>query len=183
MDSGIAAVLGALAGSLATIGAALATGWAQREGARITARSQHRRERREPREEIYKEFISRAARMNAEAAMFAITMEFTPPGIDSDMVEDWSEKAAEIREKSTDVVLAGPKEITKIAIALETLSGTLSNDLRFYVTYLSDDRPPTLRLRKEIRRGLLRKARKFDKAFKKFMSKAQLALDDDGSLK
>lgn len=56
-------MLGALAGSVATIGAALATGWAQREGARITARSEHRRQRLEPRTAIYKEFISHATQL------------------------------------------------------------------------------------------------------------------------
>jgi hypothetical protein len=52
MDAGLAAVLGALAGSVGTVAAAVA----QRETVRITARAQQRNERRQPRHDAYKAF-------------------------------------------------------------------------------------------------------------------------------
>ncbi|MFD5207748.1 hypothetical protein ACFWNF_12590 [Streptomyces anulatus] len=52
MDAGLAAVLGALAGSVGTVVAAVA----QREAVRITARAQQRNERRQPRHDAYKAF-------------------------------------------------------------------------------------------------------------------------------
>ncbi|WP_406740157.1 hypothetical protein [Streptomyces atratus] len=53
MNAVLATLLGTLAGAIATIGAATATGWAQREGARIAARANHRTERRQPRHDAY----------------------------------------------------------------------------------------------------------------------------------
>jgi hypothetical protein len=63
MDAGLAAVLGALAGAVATTGAAFATGWATREQAKIAARGEHRRQRRDARHGVYKEFISTASEL------------------------------------------------------------------------------------------------------------------------
>ncbi|MDT3724263.1 hypothetical protein ROS62_04925 [Streptomyces sp. DSM 41972] len=57
MNAVVAALLGTLLGALATIGAAVVSGWAQREGARISARAQHVKDRHEPRREAYKAFI------------------------------------------------------------------------------------------------------------------------------
>ncbi|MCF3119693.1 hypothetical protein IPZ68_08215 [Streptomyces arenae] len=69
MDAGLAAVCGALAGSVATIGAALAAGWAQREGARIAARSVYQKEQRQPRMDAYRSLITHAAYL-AELEVF-----------------------------------------------------------------------------------------------------------------
>ncbi|WP_399942817.1 hypothetical protein ACGH52_26255 [Streptomyces sp. BBFR25] len=57
MDAGLAAIGGAVVGSFATLGASLAAGWYQREGVRITARSEHRKQRHNAQEGAYREYI------------------------------------------------------------------------------------------------------------------------------
>ncbi|MFF1845241.1 hypothetical protein ACFVW9_26530 [Streptomyces sp. NPDC058217] len=60
MDAGLAAIGGAIVGTFATLGASLAAGWFQREGVRITARSEHRKQRHSAQESAYREFIKAA---------------------------------------------------------------------------------------------------------------------------
>ncbi|MER5749203.1 hypothetical protein [Streptomyces sp. NPDC002088] len=71
MNAVLATLLGTLAGAAATIGAALATGWAQREGVRIAARSEFRKDRRQPRHETYKAFMEIATELRDLALMTA----------------------------------------------------------------------------------------------------------------
>ncbi|MFC8173084.1 hypothetical protein [Streptomyces sp. NPDC057325] len=60
MDAVVAALLGTLLGSLATIGAAVVSGRSQREGARIAARAQYIKDLHAPRSAGYKSFMKMA---------------------------------------------------------------------------------------------------------------------------
>lgn len=183
MDAGTAAVLGALAGSVATIGAALATGWAQREGARIAARAEHRRERREPRLAIYKEFISVATAFRSESSPYTIP-ELIPDNLEKEAADSISEAAAELKKSATDVALAGPRRVSKEAIRIERLGNELATSVRLFVHFApranaAIDEKLFQRMR---RRGVVTLARKVHRAVDAFVLRAQAALDDDGSL-
>ncbi|MEW9519338.1 hypothetical protein [Streptomyces tubercidicus] len=175
MDAGTAAVLGALAGSVATIGAAMATGWAQREGARITARSEHRRERREPRYNAYKEFIAEATRMRNASAVWGIDLSHTSE-VDDEIIDYWRLVENALKNKARDVVLAGPTKVTKAVIELERLATELVVEFMTYRDVVGQEP-----LQSEMRRQLLLKAREFESALVSFKLSAQVALDDDGS--
>lgn len=119
MDAGLAAVLGALAGSVATIGAALATGWSQREGARIAARSEHRRERREPRHEVYRQFIAEANHMGQQAAVYCtLGAALRPDYYTEARTQRVHEMTRLIQSKATESALAGPKDVTESALKI-----------------------------------------------------------------
>ncbi len=178
MDAGLAAVLGALAGSVATIGAALATGWAQRESALITVRSEHRRDRREPRQNAYKEFISIAHRMRNLTAAWAVDVNLTPE-IDDTREEAWSQTERTLKQVATDAVLAGPTPVAKAAIELTQSATQLVINLKTYRQCVAEGQG---RLVREMRRQLFVSATEFDAALSGFMLIAQSALDDDGSL-
>ncbi|MGW0987914.1 hypothetical protein ACWD46_17045 [Streptomyces sp. NPDC002486] len=172
MDAGLAAVLGALAGSVATIGAALATGWAQRESARITVRSEHRRERREPRHGVYKEFISEASRMCDEVGIFA-TYDMFPPDLVTENRAQRIEGAADsVKEKWVEVALAGPREVAEVASKIERLSNGLAFRIRAYQRAASTGMMERIKL----------EAVEIEESLDRLVFLAQAALDDDGSL-
>ncbi|MEW2573583.1 hypothetical protein [Streptomyces sp. NPDC047070] len=179
MDAGTAAVLGALAGSTATIGAALATGWAQREGARITARSEHRMERRQPRHDIYKEFITEANRMRALTSVWGIDLHLTPEPTDQ-RVRHWGEVARSLESKASDTALAGPAPVSKAAIKISRMAAELNISLGTYRSVVDDGETV---LQQEMRRQLLAQATNYSAALTEFILTAQSALDDDGSRK
>ncbi|MFE2687517.1 hypothetical protein [Streptomyces mirabilis] len=184
MDAGTAAVLGALAGSVATIGAALATGWAQREGARIGARSEHRRARREPRQETYKEFISAALAFRTEIVRFT-HVDFMPDQIDEATTDRLYEAAQAIKERALDVALAGPRRVSKEALKIERVSGHLSSVISFLKYVMENDgyadTDADRRLLHGTRKDIARDARKIDFSVDRLVLRAQGALDDDGS--
>ncbi|MET8403476.1 hypothetical protein [Streptomyces sp900116325] len=183
MDAGTAAVLGALAGSVATIGAALATGWAQREGARITARSEHRKERREPRYGVYKDFIAEASRMNDRVGLFTVTYDSFPfERIDVLFASRCEEAADAVKEKWIEVALAGPKEIAETASRLERLSNALIFRVLGLRQYVSGERVTDEEGMRRIRERIGREAEEFEQLLDKLIFLAQAALDDDGSL-
>ncbi|MGI5511134.1 hypothetical protein [Streptomyces sp. CA-106131] len=185
MDAGTAAVLGALAGSVATIGAALATGWAQREGARITARSEHRRQRREPRHGAYKAFIAEASGFRDYVGVFTVSYTVFPYDRVDVMFSGRCEELADaVREKWVDVALAGPKKLADIATSLERLS----NVLVFRVVGLrrlldSEGRTQETSTYDSIKELIAKDAEEFESELDRFISVAQATLDDDGSLK
>ncbi|MFF7970933.1 hypothetical protein [Streptomyces sp. NPDC007905] len=184
MDAGTAAVLGALAGSVATIGAALATGWAQREGARITARSEHRKERRQPRYGAYKDFITEASRMNDRVGIFAVDYDSFPfERIDSNFTARCEEAADAVKEKWVEVALAGPKEIAETASRLERLSNAIIFRVLGLHQYTSGERSADQRDLLGIRSRIGEEAQEFEHTLDRFIFLAQAALDDDGSLK
>ncbi|MFE3407333.1 hypothetical protein ACFXMT_03135 [Streptomyces mirabilis] len=180
MDAGLAAVLGALAGSVATIGAALATGRAQREGARIAARAEHRRERREPRHGAYKEFIAEATRLNSEVAPFVADLDIEMD-ITQEMVSRWDAISDAVKEKSTEVVLAGPKSVTELALILEGLASSLHSSLNICFSFRNSEGAELKRIVRLMRGQLVTDSKNFKKSFQEFVFKAQAALDDDGS--
>ncbi|MFK4689832.1 hypothetical protein [Streptomyces pristinaespiralis] len=186
MDAGLAAVLGALAGSMATIGAALATGWSQREGARILARSEHRRQRQEPRNGAYKDFISAASRMRDLVDLFTLTFndgDFPYSRINAYLSSHCKEAANTIKEKWVDVALAGPKEITEAASLLERLSNALAFRVEALRRLVETTDGPTDTSHAGIKNRITQEAIEFEENLERFMLLAQAALDDDGSRK
>jgi hypothetical protein len=101
MDAGLAAVLGALAGSMATIGAAFATGWAQREGTRITARAAHVKDRRQPRHDAYRALIQAAIDLQRRVTL--------QEGYDDMTPEEVKNFDREITARWLDISLLGPR--------------------------------------------------------------------------
>lgn len=174
-------MLGALAGSVATIGAALATGWAQREGARISARSEHRRERREPRLVAYKEFISAASEFRAQAGLFAYN-DFAFDGVDETTADMLYEAARAVKKSALEVALAGPRKVSKEVIKIERLSDQLST---YVLAYMHTMENTSLhgRLRRGYQKSAVTAARRVNRAIGRFVLQAQAALDDDGSAK
>ncbi len=177
----MAAVLGALAGSVATIGAAIATGWAQREGARISARAEHRRERRGPRQEIYKEFISVASVFRAESGRFTYR-EIIPDVIDRARVDSLNEAAKTMKDCALSVALAGPRRVSQEAIKIERMSRDLVTLVLILKQVMEHSGEGRQRLERSYRKRTVVAARKVDKTIEGFVLRAQAALDDDGSV-
>jgi hypothetical protein len=181
MDAGLAAVLGALAGSVATIGAAIATGWAQREGARITARSEHRRERREPRHDLYKEFISKANLIKHQAGTYvALEDGLTPDYVDEDQARFMLDSSSEIEKKATEVALAGPKKVTEAVLSIARLSNELAITVYSFRSWAESRHE---RIREHQRKKIIALSLDYESSLADFILRAQSALDDDGSLK
>lgn len=161
MDAGLAAVCGALAGSLGTIGAALASGRAQRAGVEIAARADHRKSRREPREAVYKKFIA------SVVVLFDWEYYDDEPNQDDEL----HQLLLVIRDAWSDVALAGPTKITapseRVVDACVAFRRAVreraGNDFRTPRTWVSNARD-------EISAQLAL-----------FVDAAQIALDDDGS--
>ncbi|MFC8173085.1 hypothetical protein [Streptomyces sp. NPDC057325] len=179
MDAGLAAVLGALAGSVATIGAAFATGWAQREGARITARSEHRRQRREPRYAAYRELIAAGSVMRGHIALSGLDEETLLGELN---VEEYRnlllEDARDLKEKATNVALAGPRKVTGVAINIDRLSWELAVIL---TSIHKLNTPEGQAMRQRVERHAERVASDLVRHLENFVLSAQAALDDDGS--
>lgn len=184
MDAGIAAVLGALAGSVATIGAALATGWAQREGARITARSEHRRERREPRFGAYKALIVEASGFRDHVGVFTEVLAIFPYGrIDEPFAERCEALADAVRERWVTVALVGPKEVAEIAALLERLSRSLVTQVvGVWLIIDTTGSAPGAPLSGRVEEAIIKDVTEFERGLGKFISLAQETMDDDGSL-
>lgn len=131
MDAGLAAVCGALAGSIATIGAAFTAGYWQQQSAQMVVRAEHRRLRGEPRTQVYEDF----AKAVASLRIFAVV---EPPGPFMNLsavpmetfTEEFStscgEKVKEISTLCLKVELAGPTSVAEIARELETNCNALS---------------------------------------------------------
>lgn len=189
MDAGLAAVLGALAGATATIGAALATGWAQRESACIAARSEHRRQRREPRQKAYKEFIAAAS----ELRVLTGTVRRAPKGaplsvFTEDFLKSCIKVHAQISAQWLEIALAGPGEVEKAASRLESYS----IDVITFVGWIVGVRKREVECTEESSSVLAKEAKetfgqfkdlvpKIYEALDEFVSAAQSALDDDGT--
>ncbi|WP_217134815.1 hypothetical protein [Streptomyces sp. AC558_RSS880] len=177
MDAGLAAVLGALAGSVATIGAALATGWAQREGARITARSEHRRQRLESRSAVYKQFLLRANDLRA-----AILPHAENPGVRISFhvdIERVELAANKVREVWSDVALAGPQSVAKCANSIRVASYLILISVGQIKEGSSEGDGSTPGYQAEL--ILIDQCEHLGKLLDEFESVARKALDDDGS--
>jgi hypothetical protein len=185
MDSGIAAVLGALAGSVATIGAAIAAGWAQREGARIAVRSEHRRERREPRHAVYRELLKGATAFNTTIGRYEFFDAEVPEDLHLQETEISSllQKQAEVNKAAIDVALAGPKEVSEVALKLSKSS----DEVFLYVAALAGlagtEQATDQRTWVYATKRATNASKQYGRTLEEFVLRAQEALDDDGSRK
>ncbi|MEU0339412.1 hypothetical protein ABZ092_10585 [Streptomyces bobili] len=130
MDAGLAAVLGALAGAVGTTMAGMATGWASREQAKITARSEHLRQRREPRQVAYGDLLRAAAALRDHMMpMYGLPPEevqVARPELNGEFCNQGQTLALAIRESWLNVVLAGPVSLAEGAEAVEHAASRLS---------------------------------------------------------
>ncbi|MEU2901116.1 hypothetical protein ACWC4E_33925 [Streptomyces sp. NPDC001273] len=168
MDAGLAAVLGAMAGSLGAIGAAFATRSGMRQQSLINARAEHQRHRRESRQAAYEAFA---------VAADAVDSFYYAQIRESDNLSNFDmQTALEVRRAlelaRLRVTLAGPASLADIsqdvwlqlanlqhvAIHLSRSGGT-QRERQSFTTALND-------LRGKI---------------SKYMSSAQSALDQDGT--
>lgn len=188
MDAGVAAVLGALAGAVATTGAAFATGWSAREQAKIAARGEHRRQRRDSRQEVYEEFISTASAQEAHAARFFLApvptdaegLTLALRGSEgADMEAVWNESHrlwTELLKLSVRVRLAGPGMMSKVASSVCDCSHDVMESMMTVDHGLIGGDPISVRFEKGRDRWM-----KLDEAIDAFIEKARISLDDDGT--
>ncbi|MFF7893888.1 hypothetical protein ACFZDI_18715 [Streptomyces sp. NPDC007907] len=184
MDAGLAAVLGALAGSVATIGAALATGWAQREGARIAARSEHRRERREPRHSLYRELLGAATAFEKMVGHYEFFDIEVPEDLllrDED-IPDFLQKQVAVEKLAVEVALAGPKNVGEVALSLAKLSDELFKYAVALSAVLAERQETEQRTWQFTTQKVTSASKRYSRTLSQFVSLAQAALDDDGSL-
>ncbi|MEU6391058.1 hypothetical protein [Streptomyces sp. NPDC046939] len=189
MDAGLAAVLGALAGSVATIGAALATGWSAREQARMAARAEHVRQRRDSRQAVYEEFID-AAEEHANLTKILLApapqdfddlerLRILPPGMDLAATISESKSLHEkVRKTATRVQIAGPKEVsTAVAVVIDK-SGSVYGSLG--VTIVTGNHPGARSLAEKWEDGCWKYV-EFSRSISDFTEKVRIALDNDGT--
>ncbi|WP_143074789.1 hypothetical protein [Streptomyces mangrovisoli] len=105
MDAGVAAVLGAVTGSISGVIGSITAGRAQREGVRMTVRSEHAKERHQPRRDAYKAFLQVLLDLEARLTMDAYE-DSTP--------EEEKQLRSELDARWIDVVLAGPEAVTVV---------------------------------------------------------------------
>lgn len=103
-------MLGALAGALATTGAALVAGWASREQARISARVEYRKLLAEPRREAYRRFVEAATAYLEHLEKLTATRR-----VDSAFVQEAMGLTRPVREAWASVALAGPDSASDCA--------------------------------------------------------------------
>ncbi|MGW6531742.1 proline dehydrogenase [Streptomyces venezuelae] len=115
MDAGLAALLGAAVGSLATLGAALVNGRAQ-------ARSQHDQWRRQHRRDAYAAYLS--ALHDRDIAMDAV-LDALRPDVD-EKIRRFITLAREVHRAVEVVVLEGPAPVVEVAERVTRASGDLS---------------------------------------------------------
>ncbi|MFF8403834.1 hypothetical protein ACF06P_19685 [Streptomyces sp. NPDC015684] len=188
MDAGVAAVLGALAGAVATTGAALATGWAAREQAKIAARGEHRRQRRDSRQVVYEEFITTASAQERHAALFFLapvptdqeSFDLALRGSGNTDAETlWSESHRlyiELLKITIRVKLAGPRVMSEAASVVCDRSHDVMDSTMTVGHGLIGGEPISERFEKGRERWM-----KLDDAIDDFIEKARISLDDDGT--
>ncbi|MCG7205791.1 proline dehydrogenase [Streptomyces arenae] len=125
MDAGLAALLGAAVGSLATLGAAVLSGRAQ-------ARAQHEQWRRQHRRDAYAAYLG--ALHDRDIAMDAVLDALRPdepdlPGVD-EKVRRFVGLAREVHRAAEVVVLEGPAALAEAADRITRASAELSAVMR-----------------------------------------------------
>ncbi|MFI6660670.1 proline dehydrogenase [Streptomyces sp. NPDC050523] len=122
MDAGLAAVLGAVVGSLAALGAAIVSG-------RVAARSQFDQWRRQHRREAYASYLS--ALHDRDVAMDAIFEVLRPHQPDLQSVDEKVQRfialAREVHRAAEVVVIEGPSAMVRAADDVARASGGLSD--------------------------------------------------------
>ncbi|WEH43504.1 proline dehydrogenase [Streptomyces sp. AM 2-1-1] len=125
MDAGLAALLGATVGSLATIGAAMVNG-------RATARSQFGQWRRQHRRDAYANYLG--ALHDRDIAMDAVLGALQPEIPDlrdvDEKVHHFVALARQVHRAVEVVILEGPPSIGEAADRVAHASGDLSNVMR-----------------------------------------------------
>ncbi|MFJ9160037.1 hypothetical protein ACIRPS_24920 [Streptomyces griseoviridis] len=189
MDAGLAAVLGALAGSAATIGAAMAAGWSAREQSKMAARSEHLRQRRDARQAVYEEFIN-AANAHADLTKLLLApvpqeyddferMRLLPRGMDwASVVRNDKAMFESISKISTRVQLAGPKSVSTAAAKVEETAQDVSVSISLMT--LETDIPGMPSLADRWQEGAVKYC-DYSDAVESFFELARIALDDDGT--
>lgn len=182
-------MLGALAGSVATIGAALATGWSARAQAKMVARAEHLRQRRDARQAVYEEFIA-AAEAHSDLAKILLAptpedlndlerLHILPQGMNFfGVIEESKSLHENVAKISTRVQLAGPKEVSAAAFIVDEKSREVRAS--FGTMHMSADALGGRSLSERWSDGCMRFVR-FSGAVSDFTEKARLALDDDGT--
>lgn len=180
MNEGIAAIVGALAGSLGTLTAAIATGWASREQARITARSEFLRQRQEPREAAYRKVIETvgAVREHDLRDHFAEGLEEQWVSQGVSYVREALERCQPVKERWQDAALLGPAPVTQAAEELGAAVEDLIGSLDALLFVFGEGVLPAQAMWEvhDTARDRLANARKT------FTACAQAALNDDGTL-
>jgi hypothetical protein len=189
MDAGTAAVLGALAGSVATIGAALATGWSTRVQAKMAARAEHLRQRRDARQAVYEEFIA-AAEAHSDLAKILLApapedfpdferLRILPPGMDiTAVIRESKVLHGKLKKITRRVRLAGPKEVSEAAATVDEKSRGVTAS--FGVLIVDAGQAGTWTLSEKWNEGCKRFV-EFSGAMSDFTERARIALDDDGT--
>ncbi|MFE9569239.1 hypothetical protein ACFYMW_12175 [Streptomyces sp. NPDC006692] len=183
MDAGIAAIGGALAGSVATVGAAFATGWWQRENIRLTGRAEHWRQRREPRSQVYREFASAVAdirdRVRTQPHMPDSGLAWVSPEFFSDTLTDQlREMLVPVRRSWLDVALAGPQSVSGSAAEIEKACRKL---VVFAMGARSTSSDESSQAYVGSSRAFIETANSLSPLLDSFIEIAQAALDDDGT--
>ncbi|MCX4831196.1 hypothetical protein OG746_20890 [Streptomyces sp. NBC_01016] len=105
MDAGIAAVFGALAGSISGVIGSIAAGRAQRDGVRMTVRAENFKERHQPRREAYRAFLE---------VLRALEARLNSPAYEDSTREEERQFKEDLDARWIDVVLAGPEPLAII---------------------------------------------------------------------
>ncbi|GGT71393.1 hypothetical protein GCM10010256_32500 [Streptomyces coeruleorubidus] len=180
MNEGIAAIAGALAGSLGTIAAAVATGRASREQARIAARAEFLRQRREPREAAYRKVIEAVGAVREHETRENFTdapeEEWAPRG--ARYVREALDRCQPVKEAWQDAALLGPAPVSAAAEELGAANEDLVRSLDALLFVFSEGVLPAQSMWEahDTARDRLAKARSV------FITGAQGALEDDGTL-
>ncbi|GHJ27131.1 hypothetical protein TPA0910_15640 [Streptomyces hygroscopicus subsp. sporocinereus] len=178
MDAGLAAVLGALAGSTATLGTAICTRWYQRQTARLAARAEHQRQRREPRHDIYRDFISYASNLRDQLDTFK-DFDLSPDSVTDETVQRCNDTFKALQGKWIEVGLVGPEGVAVVGKEIEELarfSALAVGRLQWFRDNGYEPRMLTEQSNIEENFG------KLVEVLDNFISLARTALDDDGSL-
>ncbi|MFZ4203360.1 hypothetical protein ACOZE4_00580 [Streptomyces griseoincarnatus] len=183
MNAVVAALLGTLLGSLATIGAAVVAGWAQREGARIAARSQYVKDRHEPRRAEYKAFMKVATELSERI--------LTAEGYRDSTLDEEMALRRNVHERWIDLSLAGPDSVIKAGARLRdcvfhvlaqmAASRRLVSDLHSVNDEDEEAEEQALGVYEESLHALDSLADLLIEEVGKFAEAASAALDDDGT--
>ncbi|MEV7914804.1 proline dehydrogenase [Streptomyces griseus] len=125
MDSGLAALLGAAIGSVATLGAAVANGRAQ-------ARSQHAQESRQHRRDAYARYLGALhdRDLAMDAVLAALRADHPDPAVIDELTERFVALAREVHRCCEVVVLEGPASVAAVAERVTNASADLSYVMR-----------------------------------------------------
>lgn len=189
MDAGLAAVCGALAGAVATTGAAFATGWWQRENVLIAARAEHRRQRREPRSDVYKTFVAAVVETRDAAGAGpmgdGITIsQFGPERFTRDYATQINERVNRVREAWLNVAISGPDDLAALATSMDDKCAGLAFTSALLVSSaerLTEDQPTSESFEYHSRK-FSEDAHNLTPLLTQFMARAREVLDEDGTV-